>query len=95
MPFPTQFQISIKTGLPTPSSKRRGRAFLTKNAAVISSLPDNNAVSLLQAWGKEHAKDEVSAREICKLVGGLPLAVRLVGRYLDYAKWYADELLIA
>ncbi len=57
-------------------------------------LPDE-ALALLQAWGRECAADEVAARRICELTGRLPLAVRLVGRYLveageraaDYLAW--------
>ncbi len=48
----------------------------------IAPLPLDQAVTLLQAWGKSRATDSPAARRICELVGGLPLAVRLAGQYL-------------
>ena len=48
----------------------------------VSPLPTEQAAELLGAWAGEHAGGRETAREICQLVGGLPLAVRLVGRYL-------------
>lgn len=59
----------------------------------ISSLPIDKAVKLLQAWAEEQASDEAFARQICELVGGLPLAVCLVGGYLTQTGEYADEYL--
>ncbi len=61
----------------------------------IEPLETGEAIELLQAWGKKQASDKAAVGRICKLVGGLPLAVRLVGRYLDqtgeaakeYVKW--------
>ncbi len=61
----------------------------------IAPLPLDEAVSLLQAWGRWRATDQAAARQICELVGRLPLAVRLVGQYLttqkeksaDYLAW--------
>jgi tetratricopeptide (TPR) repeat protein len=59
----------------------------------IAPLPMEEALSLLQAWAKEMIDDEDAAREICKLVGGLPLAVCLAGRYLATNKTPATEYL--
>jgi len=61
----------------------------------ISPLPLTEAVNLLQAWGGDRVADETVGRQICELAGGLPLAVRLIGRYLterdenaaDYLSW--------
>lgn len=61
----------------------------------ISPLSLDDSVGLLQAWGGQWAADEDIVRQICQLLGGLPLAVRLVGRYLaqheeeaaDYLAW--------
>jgi tetratricopeptide (TPR) repeat protein len=69
----------------------------------IAPLPEPEAIQLLQAWGGERAADEAAARRICELVGGLPLAVRLAGRYLahreeeaaDYLAWLEETPLTA
>jgi len=61
----------------------------------IPPLPLEQAMNLLRAWGGVRARDESAARKICELVGGLPLAVRMVGRYMyergedapDYLTW--------
>ena len=61
----------------------------------IAPLPSLKAVELLQAWGGDFAADESAAIRICELVGGLPLAVTLAGKYLaqrqqdaaDYLAW--------
>ncbi|MGB0383442.1 MAG: tetratricopeptide repeat protein [Ardenticatenaceae bacterium] len=69
----------------------------------IDSLPTDKAVTLLQKWGGKWAFDEIASQKICQLVGRLPLAVRLVGRYLDsgsqnaveYLKWLQETPLKA
>lgn len=59
----------------------------------LPPLPRHEAVNLLQAWGQTRVDDDPAAERICELVGGLPLAVRLVGRYLDEtAETAADYL---
>ena len=55
---------------------------------------DDPAVKLLQAIGGVWAADKSSARRICELVGGLPLAVRLAGRYLAEQEEEAADYLI-
>jgi tetratricopeptide (TPR) repeat protein len=75
------------------TSRRRWDAVVGRQD--VAPLPNPEAVQLLQAWGGVRAADEVVARRICELVGGLPLAVRLAGRYLaqreeeaaDYISW--------
>jgi len=59
----------------------------------VRPLVIDEAVKLLQAWGGDWAADEKAARRICELVGGLPLAVRLVGRYLNETPETATEYL--
>jgi tetratricopeptide (TPR) repeat protein len=69
----------------------------------IKPLPNPQAVELLQAWGGDRAADEVIASRICTLVGALPLAVRLAGRYMaqrgeeaaDYLTWLEETPLAA
>lgn len=75
------------------TSRRRSDAIAKRQD--IGPLQPNEALSLLRAWGGVRARDEKAAREICTLVGDLPLAVRLIGRYLaqqeinapDYLAW--------
>jgi tetratricopeptide (TPR) repeat protein len=69
----------------------------------IKPLPNPEAVELLQAWGGDRAADEAAAQRICTLVGALPLAVRLAGRYMvqrgeeaaDYLTWLEETPLAA
>jgi|GEM_PF-5243086 len=49
----------------------------------MQPLPDTDALALLRAWCSSRANNQDAARRVCRLVDGLPLAVRLVGRYLD------------
>ncbi len=63
------------------TSRRRQDAL--SHRQDVKPLKADHAVELLRAWGKKHCSDEKSAKALCKLVGYLPLAVRLVGRYLD------------
>jgi len=61
----------------------------------ITSLPTDEAVKLLRAWSGCRAENEEDSRQICEIVGGLPLAVRLAGKYLfesgesesNYLEW--------
>jgi len=59
----------------------------------VKLLEPEDAVELLRAWGKGQAADEAAARRICEVVGRLPLAVRLVGRYLDQTEEPAAQYL--
>ena len=57
-----------------------------------------DAVQLLTDWAGEALDDDQAARRICELVGQLPLAIRLVGRYLwetgdrasEYLQWLEE-----
>jgi hypothetical protein len=69
----------------------------------IHPLPNPQAVELLQAWGGDCVADVEAAARICTLVGALPLAVRLAGRYMaqrgeeaaDYLEWLERTPLLA
>jgi tetratricopeptide (TPR) repeat protein len=69
----------------------------------VAPLPADEATQLLKAWAGPRAADETAARRICELVGGLPLAVRLAGRYMatheedaaDYLAWLETSPLAA
>jgi tetratricopeptide (TPR) repeat protein len=69
----------------------------------VAPLPNPQAVELLQAWGGDRAADEAAAQRICTLLGALPLAVRLAGRYMaqrgeeaaDYLAWLEETPLRA
>ncbi len=58
----------------------------------VTPLPQGEAVALLTAWSGSRAPEAAAAR-ICAIVGGLPLAVRLVGRYLNETGDTAEEYL--
>jgi tetratricopeptide (TPR) repeat protein len=81
----------------------RQRKDATAERQDLTPLPLDKAISLLQAWGGNRATDQDAAHQICDLVGGLPLAVRLVGRYLtqveeeavDYLQWLQETPLQA
>ena len=47
----------------------------------MQSLPTDEAVKLFQAWSKSE-DDTKPVQRICELTGGLPLAVRLAGKYI-------------
>lgn len=69
----------------------------------LQPLQHDDAIDLLRAWGDNQAIEIESAGRICQLVGYLPLAVRLAGRYLDetgemateYVKWLEETPLLA
>lgn len=83
------------------TSRRRKDAVAERQD--IQSLQTDEAVTLLQAWGGDQAADETTATRICELVGDLPLAVRIVGRFLnetgetaaEYLNWLQDQPLEA
>jgi hypothetical protein len=66
---------------------------LPPNGEICPPLRLEQAVQLLQAWGGECASHEGSARQICELVGMLPLAVILAGRYLAHCSQLAEDYL--
>jgi len=69
----------------------------------IGPLSVDEAMSLfeLEAWGWVRKSDKGIVQEICELVGGLPLAVRLAGRHLttgkqkirDFLEWLRETSL--
>ncbi len=59
----------------------------------LSPLAMPEAAHLMGAWGGMWATDDASVQAICELVGGLPLAIRLVGRYLAQRKMRAETYL--
>jgi tetratricopeptide (TPR) repeat protein len=59
----------------------------------LSPLPQDQAVKLLQDWGKEWAVNKAASIRICELLGGLPLAIFLAGRYLAQYNQLAAEYL--
>jgi tetratricopeptide (TPR) repeat protein len=69
----------------------------------LAPLKQDQAVRLLQEWGKEWAVDEDASNKICELLGGLPLAIFLAGRYLaqhnrlaaEYLEWLEETPLEA
>ena len=81
----------------------RNRADAVADCQPVPPLAVEDAVELLRAWGGKWATNEQAVRRICEIVGGLPLAVRLAGRYLaereeaatDYLSWLQDTPLEA
>lgn len=60
---------------------------------MLDTLPLNESVALLKAWGKQRVPDPKVAEQICLLVGNLPLAIRLAGRYMDKGEQDATDYL--
>ncbi len=69
----------------------------------LPPLPMGEAVQLLQAWGSEMASDAKTCQSICNILGCLPLAIFLAGRYMahrrqlgcEYLAWLEKTPLIA
>lgn len=59
----------------------------------LPPLPEDKAIELLQAWGGSMAADARICRSICILLGGLPLAIFLAGRYLSHRRQLAGDYL--
>jgi len=60
----------------------------------LPPLPLNQAMKLLKACGRERADaEEVIIRKICELLGGLPLAIFLAGRYIAQRSQRATDFL--
>jgi hypothetical protein len=64
------------------TSRRRADAPDPAYRLDLQPLPEHEAVSVVQTFGGEQATDTTATRRICERVGNLPLALRLVGRYL-------------
>ena len=76
------------------TSRHRADAANPAYRLDLRPLPREEAVSVVQAWGQKRAMDETITRQICQIVGDLPLALRLVGRYLAQQEEEASEYLI-
>jgi tetratricopeptide (TPR) repeat protein len=57
----------------------------------LPPLPTDEATQLLRAWSGQQIDE--AAQRICQLVGGLPLAMRIAGRYLAETGCSAAEYL--
>jgi tetratricopeptide (TPR) repeat protein len=83
------------------TSQRRSDAVADRHD--IDRLPEAEAIRLLQNWCTTAGIDDDIGQRICKLLGYLPLAVRLAGRYIrltgerptDYLNWLQDSPLDA
>jgi len=64
------------------TSRRREDAARAGARIEVERLPPDEALALLRALAGARGDDETAGRAICELVGNLPLAVRLAGRYL-------------
>jgi tetratricopeptide (TPR) repeat protein len=93
-------QIRGNCGVIVTSRKRQDAVAELQN---IESLDLDEAAKLLQAWAMDQAGEEEVVKHICEIVGGLPLAVRLAGRYLlqtgepalEYLEWLKESPLEA
>jgi len=94
--------LSLRGGCGVLVTSRARRDALAARQDV-EPLETDDAVDLLRKWGGDRAKDPRAARRICRLVGRLPLAVRLAGRYLaqtgegaaEYLDWLRETPLDA
>ncbi|MCB0171539.1 MAG: tetratricopeptide repeat protein [Anaerolineae bacterium] len=85
------------------TTRKREHAILGEQQFNLYPLTTVEGVALLQKWGKAQSANESVAKQICKLVGGLPLAIRLAGSYMDwrnedatsYLEWMKDTPLEA
>ncbi len=59
----------------------------------LSPLPPEEAVQFLQAWAGTMASDEKICQSICGILGGLPLAIFLAGRYMAHKRQFGSEYL--
>jgi tetratricopeptide (TPR) repeat protein len=60
---------------------------------ALKPLPEAKSLALLKKWGGKCAADNAAGKEIIKICGGLPLAIRLVGRFLRSQNQPAAEYL--
>ena len=69
----------------------RSRSDALESVQNVEAFNQENAVELLNVWAEKEIDFLEAAENICDLVGGLPLAVRLAGRYLRQSKTKASE----
>lgn len=60
----------------------------------LEPLPVEDAEQLLSDLAGDYSKDKAIRQQICELVGGLPLAITLIGHYLVATATYGDEYLL-
>ncbi|MCP4368875.1 MAG: ATP-binding protein [Deltaproteobacteria bacterium] len=92
--------IAGNCGLIITSRNRSDAVSIRKD---IAPLEIENSMKLLDRWSFNIEIYEKDSKDICMLVGNLPLAVRLVGRYLyetkvpvsNYLKWLQEAPLEA
>ena len=85
------------------TSRRRTDAPDPAYRLDLQPLAEQEAMSVVQAFGGVQAADVTATSRICERVGNLPLALRLVGRYLaeqeeeasDYLAWLQNTPLSA
>ena len=75
------------------TSRKRADAPDPAHRLDLRPLPTQDAVSVVQAFGRQRAADAEATSQICAQVGNLPLALRLVGRYLAQQEEEASEYL--
>ena len=88
--LPTVLSVTGVSGV-LITTRRHGDA--PEDLCDLPPLPEDKAIELLQAWGKEMASDEGICRSICALLGHLPLAIFLAGRYLSHRRQIAGDYL--
>lgn len=84
-------------------SRRRQDAADIRYRYIVGTLPLADSVKLLRAWGKRRVYSDATARRICEILDGVPLAIRLAGSYLseheenaaDYLQWMQSSVLDA
>lgn len=59
----------------------------------LNPLSLDEAGTILKSWAANQIDDQDAVKRICELVGGLPLALRMIGRYLSEHQMYAKEYL--
>jgi tetratricopeptide (TPR) repeat protein len=82
------------------TSRRRSDAADPALLLDLQRLPQDEAVAVVQAWQAQRQADNPVIERIVQLVGGLPLALRLVGSYLalhpdeaeDYLAWLEEDV---
>jgi tetratricopeptide (TPR) repeat protein len=83
------------------TTRKRGDALAVR--LDVGPLPKSEAVELLRKWAGEVTIETRTAGRMCRLVGFLPMAVRLAGRYLvetgetatEYIAWLEETPLEA